>query len=147
MKFYFTYGNNGQPFVGGWTEVDAPNARAAAFAFRAFHPDKTAGLLNCSDMYDQSYFEHTEMFREGNFGKRCHEVFTLSRRRVVTLIGRDSWDRPVYRDENGKLYVDVDPRADRQPYICTKQGNAFDGEPCDPVNEELVFLPGRDTWS
>ena len=24
MKFYFTYGTDGQPFVGGWTEVEAP---------------------------------------------------------------------------------------------------------------------------
>ena len=22
-RFYFTYGTDGQPFVGGWTEVDA----------------------------------------------------------------------------------------------------------------------------
>lgn len=25
-KFYFTYGTDGQPFVGGWTEVDALTA-------------------------------------------------------------------------------------------------------------------------
>lgn len=23
-KFYFTYGTDGQPFFGGWTEVEAP---------------------------------------------------------------------------------------------------------------------------
>ena len=23
MKYYFTYGTDGQPFVGGWTEVEA----------------------------------------------------------------------------------------------------------------------------
>lgn len=22
--FYFTYGSSGQPFIGGWTEVNAP---------------------------------------------------------------------------------------------------------------------------
>ena len=43
-------------------------------------------------------------------------------------LGRDSWDRPVYECD-GKLYVDVDPRRSRTPSICTKQGNAFDGEP------------------
>lgn len=78
-KFYFTYGTDGQPFVGGWTEVEAPTARAAAFAFRLFHPDKTEGLLNCSDMYHRDAFERTEMFREGNFGHRCHEIITLRR--------------------------------------------------------------------
>lgn len=78
-KFYFTYGTSGQPFVGGWTEVEAPTARVAAFAFRAFHPDKVEGLLNCSDMYTQEHFERTEMYRRGNFGFRCHEVITLRR--------------------------------------------------------------------
>ena len=48
--------------------------------------------------------------------------------------GRDSWGRPVYECD-GRLYVDVDPRRSRQADICTKQGNAFDGEPCDPVPE------------
>lgn len=40
-KFYFTYGTDGQPFFGGWTEVEAPDAHAACAAFRAYHPDKT----------------------------------------------------------------------------------------------------------
>ena len=39
--FYFTYGSSGQPFIGGWTEVNAPNYGAACAAFRAYHPDKT----------------------------------------------------------------------------------------------------------
>lgn len=65
----------------------------------------------------------------------------------LQLLGRDSWSRPVYECE-GKLYVDIDPRADRQPDICTKQGNDFDGEPCDPVpaGAEVEFIPHRDTW-
>lgn len=49
--------------------------------------------------------------------------------------GRDSWDRPVYECD-GQLYVDVDPRRSRPADICTKQGNAFDGEPCDPGRRE-----------
>lgn len=43
-RFYFTYGTDGQPFFGGWTEVEAPDAHAACAAFRAYHPDKTKGL-------------------------------------------------------------------------------------------------------
>ena len=45
----------------------------------------------------------------------------------IILKGRDSWDRPVYKDLSGRLLVDVDPRRDRKPAICTKQGNAFEG--------------------
>ncbi len=65
----------------------------------------------------------------------------------LVLLGRDSWSRPVY-ECGGRLYVDVDPRADREPEICTKQGNDFDGEPCDPLPDgvEIEFLPHRDTW-
>lgn len=61
--------------------------------------------------------------------------------------GRDSWDRPVYECD-GQLYVDVDPRRSRPADICTKQDNAFDGEPCDPIPEGTVieFVPERDTW-
>lgn len=79
MKFYFTYSTDGQPFVGGWSEVEAPNGHAACAAFRAYHPDKTEGLLNCSSVYDQERFERTEMYRVGNFGAYCHEVITLRR--------------------------------------------------------------------
>ena len=65
----------------------------------------------------------------------------------LEYLGRDSWERPVYVCD-GRLYVDVDPRRSRPADICTKQGNAFDGEPCDPVPEGTIieFVPKRDTW-
>lgn len=64
----------------------------------------------------------------------------------IILKGRDSWSRPVYEDLSGRLLVDVDPRKDQEPDICTKQGNAFNGEPCDPVEGDFDFIPYRDTW-
>ena len=82
-KFYFTYGTGGQPFVGGWTEVEAPNYGAAIVAFRAYHPDKTKGIVNCASVYDEERFRMTEMYRTGNFNRRCHEIITL-RREAVT---------------------------------------------------------------
>lgn len=67
--------------------------------------------------------------------------------------GRDSWDRPVYIDENGKLWKDVDPLQDRPPKLCTALYNAFDGEPDTPMeymskykDVQVVFQPERDTW-
>ena len=69
-----------------------------------------------------------------------HEKLTL------TLLGRDSWSRPVYEGSDGNLYVDTDPCADCQPRICTKHRNAFDGEPDIPVHAEFTFVPHRDTW-
>ena len=65
---------------------------------------------------------------------------------TLTLLGRDSWSRPVYRGSNGRLYVDTEPRADCAPRICTKYRNDFDGEPDVPVSTEIIFVPGRDTW-
>ena len=38
------------------------------------------------------------------------------------------------------------PCADRQPRICTKYRNAFDGEPDIPVHAHFTFVPCRDTW-
>lgn len=66
---------------------------------------------------------------------------------ILNYIGRDSWDRPVY-DCDGRLYVDVDPRKNRSPDICTKSGNEFDGEPDYPIAEDakIEFIPYRDTW-
>ena len=78
-KFYFTYGTEGQPFVGGWTEVDAPDRRAACAAFRAYHPYKTEVLLNCFSVYDEDRFKLTEMYRRDNFGFRCHELIQITR--------------------------------------------------------------------
>lgn len=78
-KFYFTYGTEGQPFRGGWTEVEAPDGPAACAAFRTYHPDKTEGLLNCSSVYPEEQFKFTKMFTAGNFGSRCHETIVLRR--------------------------------------------------------------------
>jgi hypothetical protein len=69
------------------------------------------------------------------------------RKLILTYRGRDSWDRPVYECDS-RLYVDVDPRKNREPEICTKAENEFDGEPDSPIAEDLevVFIPSRDTW-
>ena len=75
-RFYFTYGSEGYPFVGGWTEVEAEDRHKACAAFRTYHPDKTEGLLNCSDVYTQEEFMQSGM-AEDNLGARCHEYISL----------------------------------------------------------------------
>ncbi len=77
--FYFTYGTDGQPFFGGWTEIEAPDMTSACALFRAVHPDSSDGFLNCSSVYDGEWFENSRMYREGNFGFRCHERITVTR--------------------------------------------------------------------
>lgn len=78
-KFYFTFGTGGQPYAGGWTEVIADNRQKAVRAFRAYHPDKIPGCLNCADVYAEDVMKTTSMFAHGNFGHRCWEVIRLEK--------------------------------------------------------------------
>lgn len=70
------------------------------------------------------------------------------REKVLRFLGMDSWDRPVYEDENGKLWKDVDPRKGRVAELCTSCNNEFDGEPDCPMKSEIVckYVPERITW-
>ena len=78
-KYYFTYGTEGQPFVGGWTEVEAPNADIACAAFRAIQHDKEPWILNCSSAYTEEVFLKSGMAgSDGNFRKFCHERITFT---------------------------------------------------------------------
>lgn len=77
MKFYFTYGTEGHPFKGGWTEVEADDFDGAVKLFALAHPSKNSGLLNCSSAYAEEEFFHTCMARNGNFGKKCVERIKL----------------------------------------------------------------------
>lgn len=88
MRFYYTYGTEGHPFYGGWSVVEAPDRDAADAAFRAYHPDKRSGLLNCCNIHTEEYFQKTAMAAEGNFGARCQEVITLNRE----VSGRENGD-------------------------------------------------------
>lgn len=73
-NFYFTYGTEGQPFVGGWTMVEAESMDDACEKFREEHPDSVDGLLNCAGVYAEHYFLTTAMAEKGNYGEFCHEV-------------------------------------------------------------------------
>ncbi len=79
-RYFFTYGTEGHPFCGGWTEVEAPNFHVACTVFKAYHPNKTEGLLNCSTVYSEEEFKKTKMAGpKGNFGKFCQETITVRR--------------------------------------------------------------------
>lgn len=70
---------------------------------------------------------------------------------ILTYIGTDSWSRPVYKNEDGNLFKDVDSREHRIPEICTVYGG-FEGEPDTPIDYiskykdlEIEFIPHRIT--
>ena len=67
--------------------------------------------------------------------------------------GMDSWDRPVYMDDEGIIWKDTDPRAEWNAKLCTSVGNEFDGEPDADMmylgkyqNVTVVFVPARVVW-
>ena len=74
----------------------------------------------------------------------------MSNKMKLEYIGMDSWDRPVYKDENKTLWKDVDPREDLSPSLCTSANNEFDGEPDKPMSAfekyeqvQIEFIPER----
>lgn len=71
----------------------------------------------------------------------------------LTHKGRDSWDRPVYADPDGRLWKDVEPCSDRPANLCSALNNEFDGEPDTSMRHMkryqgmvVVFVPARDVW-
>ena len=74
-KFYYTYGAAKHPFSGGWTVVIADNEPEAVRLFRAVHPDRTSGILNCASFYTEENFQRTSMFKSNsNIGHGLHEI-------------------------------------------------------------------------
>lgn len=54
---------------------------------------------------------------------------------ILTHIGVDSWDRPVYKDQYGNRWKDVSLGTDpsmKTLHICC--GNEFEGEPDMPMS-------------
>lgn len=78
-KFYFTYGSEGQPFCGGWTEIEAQDEETARNVFRVAHPNNKDGFMVCCSVYDEERFRRTSMYERGNMGLRCHERITFTR--------------------------------------------------------------------
>ena len=55
------------------------------------------------------------------------------------FIGIDSWDRPVYKDESGKLWKDVN-LGNGKPNFHSAVNNEFDDEPDMPIKEKYKII-------
>ena len=64
----------------------------------------------------------------------------------LKFVGVDGWDRPVYSDNEGNLWKDVNPFQDRQAYLCAATNNEFDGEPDYEFEYVPKFIPARAVW-
>lgn len=59
--------------------------------------------------------------------------------RKLKFVGLDSWDRPVYTDEKGKLWKDIN-LGQSAPYLHSATNNEFDGEPEYPIKDECIIV-------
>ena len=61
-------------------------------------------------------------------------------------IGVDDWSRPVYKDNNGKLWKDINcdfwkKNCDRYPIdLCSAYNNEFYGEPDSPIRNPYIII-------
>jgi hypothetical protein len=62
--------------------------------------------------------------------------------RKLQFVGVDGWDRPVYKDESGQLWKDVN-LGDGEPYLHNSADNEFDGEPDMPIEGEYEIVKGE----
>ena len=65
---------------------------------------------------------------------------------IMQFIGMDSHSRPVYQDENGKLWKDTDPRSHVPPSLFSALNHEFDGEPDLPFHGDFRLIPARVIW-
>lgn len=59
----------------------------------------------------------------------------------LRFIGIDSWGRPVYQDESGQLWKNVNLGCGT-PYFHNSCDNEFDGEPDMPLKGEYEIVKG-----
>ncbi|WP_156395398.1 LPD11 domain-containing protein [Paenibacillus sp. Root52] len=57
----------------------------------------------------------------------------------LNYIGTDDWDHPVYKDQNGMLWKDIELGDSQTPSLYSA-GKDFDGEPNSRIQKEFVIV-------
>jgi|GEM_PF-4593425 hypothetical protein len=109
------------------------------------HPDTTA--LSCGQYKEKAAGSPEKGKHQQE--PACRKIKKL----ILAFIGRDSRGRPVYVDNNERLWKDTEPRPNKPAHLCTALYNQFDGEPDTPLemlerykDAQIIFEPKRDTW-
>lgn len=77
MTYYFMYDSSGDyPFIGGWSEVDAPSYALACLLHNTIHPRRD-GKLDCSSVVSQAGFVRNKYEEDGYCGGKCREHIFL----------------------------------------------------------------------
>lgn len=70
-SYYFTFGCNAKHlFKGGWIIIKAKNKKNAEKVFGLYFSDKSGYAM----IYSEKEFKRTQMYLNGNYGKRCHGI-------------------------------------------------------------------------
>jgi len=59
---------------------------------------------------------------------------------TLKLIGEDRWSRPVYKDDRGKLWKDVECGMSETPCLHRASNNDFEGEPDYLLEEDYKII-------
>lgn len=60
---------------------------------------------------------------------------------VPEYTGMDDFSCPVYKDQFGKLWKDIDLGKEPEPNLYSLSFNHIDGEPSHPIQQEYTFHP------
>lgn len=60
---------------------------------------------------------------------------------VLTYIGEDFWERPVYQDQFNHLWKDVELGEGLRPSLHSAINNEFEGEPDMPIRQAFTIEP------
>ena len=86
-RFYFTYGESeNQPYVRGWTVVEAETLKDAKKAYIAYHPLTSEGFIPCAGIYLEEEFKETVMYRTEELREKIYVNNTARvpyRRKIV----------------------------------------------------------------
>lgn len=58
----------------------------------------------------------------------------------LNYIGEDSWSRPVYKDQHGHLWKDIELGDGDNPSLCSAVNDDFEGEPDDLIRHPFTIL-------
>jgi len=87
--------------------------------------------------YDDNFEKAIKDYQKVILGGDLADTFVEKKDTLkVKIIGIDNWDRPVYQDEKGKLYKDVNLGTGCLA-LCTATNNQFYGEPDTPISDNI----------
>ena len=87
--------------------------------------------------YDDNFDKAIKDYQKVILGGDLADTFAEKKDTLkVKIIGIDNWDRPVYQDEKGKLYKDVNLGTGCLA-LCTATNNQFYGEPDTPISDDI----------